>query len=291
MVSMNQVIAAADRMAAMPATVLRVAAALASGTADPDEIAALVRSDEVLTAAVLRRANSVAFGAQGRTFDLRQSIARLGSNNLSRIVMEQRSSDLFASRGEAFGLRRGALWRSGIGGAVGAELIARRVEPALAEQAYVAGLLRDIGKVALEAHFGHEYLKHLESHTAPARTFTECERLALGFDHAAVGREMALHWGLPQRLAEAIGRHHEPAGPEDPAHDALADIVHAADAVCLWAGLAVGHDGLAYRVAPHISRTVGLTRREAEAEIAHVWTEVRAVEDSLNAPPAQEKTA
>lgn len=290
MVSIEEIVKAGDRMTAMPASLMRVTGMLATGNTDPGELSEIIRSDEVLTAAVLRRANSVTFGSAGRVFDLQQSIVRLGSKHLTHVVMEQKTGEVFGESGAAFGLARGALWRSGIGGAIGAEFLARRVAPCEAGLAYVAGLLRDIGKIALECYFGMQYFTLLAPHTDPGRSFVECERIALGFDHATVGEALGLRWGLPERLCGAIRGHHEPPA-EGAGHDILIDIVHAADAVCLWAGLAVGHDGLAYNLAPHVRESLGLTRHEAEVEIAHVWTEVRKVEESLNAPRAQEKSA
>lgn len=291
MVSLNDIIKAGDRMTAMPAAVARVTGMLAAGNTDADELAEIIKSDEVLTAAVLRRANSVAFGSSGRVFDLRQSIVRLGTKNLTHVVMEQKATDVFGESGAAFGLARGALWRSGVGGAVGAELLAKKAAPEEAGLAYVAGLLRDIGKIALESSFGDRYFKLLAPRWDAARSFVEVERLALGFDHAQVGEAMARRWGLPERLCAAIRYHHEPPAPGEEQHDILNDIVHAADAICLWAGLAVGHDGLAYILAPHVRASLKLTRHEAELEIAHVWTEVKSIEESLNAPPAQEMSA
>lgn len=290
MVSMNDIVRAGARVAAMPASVAQVTAMLAAGVPDAAELEAIIRADEVLAAAVLRRANSACFGASGRTFDLRRSIVRLGAKPLGRVVLEQCASEALAGGDEAFGLVRGALWRSGIGGAIAAEMIAARHAPDDAGICYVGGLLRDIGKIALDAYFGGRYLPLIEAHAAQGLSFVECERRALGFDHAAVGAEMASAWGLPERLCEIIGRHHEPLGP-DAGGDVGADIVHAADAVCLWAGFAVGHDGMRYAVAPHVRATVGLTRHEAEREVAHVWAAVREIEQNLNAPTAQEKSA
>lgn len=291
MVSVTDIIRAGNRLSAMPTAVMRVSAMLASGNAESREIERIIKSDDVLAAAVLRRANSAIYGSASRTFDLHESIVRLGTRNLLHLIMEQKSANAFGTDGAAFGLRRGALWRSALGGAIGAELVAKRIHPDLAGLAYVAGLLRDIGKVAIEAFFGDMYFKMLSPHTHPDRTFVECERQAFGFDHAILGAEMVASWGLPDLLRDAIRRHHEPPPPQSPDHHPLNDIVHAADAVCLWAGLAVGHDGLAYKIAPHVRERIGLTRREAEFEIANVWTSVREIEQSINAHAVQEKSA
>ena len=101
MVSINDIIKAGDRMAAMPGTIVRLTTAIAQGNTDPEEITSLIKNDEVLTGAVLRRANSVSFGSQGRTHDLRASIVRLGTKNLMHLIMEQKASGIFGDSGAA----------------------------------------------------------------------------------------------------------------------------------------------------------------------------------------------
>ena len=285
-VNIQDVVRAAEQLSAMPASLLRVAAMLGSGRASIDEIAPIIRSDEVLAAAVLRRANSVSFAGAAGTFDLRQSIVRLGTRNLMHLIMELKASQGLANAGRAFGLRRGAMWRGAVGGAVAAEILARRSSDTDRDLCYVCSLLRDIGKLALEAYFRDGYLAFIEPHASPSRTFVECERLAIGFDHAQVGAALAARWGLPERVCAIIRRHHEPA-PPGPGHDDAADIVHASDALCMWAGLAVGDDGLAYTIAPHVRGRLRLDRHTVEGEVAEVWMLVRQIELSLTTPPAQ----
>jgi putative nucleotidyltransferase with HDIG domain len=280
MASMNDILSV-DRLPAMPAAMAKLIPMLLDPKTEWDALEKVVRQDEAMTAAVLRLANSVMYGSAGKQFDLKRAMPRLGRDTLRRCVLQQQVSGFSAGDNAAFGLQRGAMWRSALGGAIVAEKLARdggSVDPSLA---FMCGLLRDIGKLALNVAFGAEYLPMVSAQAADGRSFIEAEQLALGFDHAKVGAGLARKWKLPERLVLAIQTHHAPPLPSEPGHDVLFDIVHAADTICRWAGLGVGVDGLEYRLAEHVRAELKLDRRTAEREIAMVWEKLREAEESL----------
>jgi len=92
--------------------------------------------------------------------------------------------------------------------------------------------------------------------------FVEAERRWLGIDHAEVGAELLRHWGLPDRLVQACRWHHDPDGAPEPS--TAADLVHAADALSLAAGLGVGIDGLRVRVCPGVVERQNLNLARVE---------------------------
>jgi HD-like signal output (HDOD) protein len=290
MVSLNRIIDSVRDLPALPGAVLQVAAMISSGDAEPEELERIIRSDEALSTLILRAANSAFFGAGGRVLNLNESIVRLGYRRVLRIALDQKSSAIFEQSGAAFGLRRGELWRGAVGGAHAAELLAREHHYDHPDLAYLAALLRDIGKLAIDACFGSSYVDVLADFLDPHKSFVECEREAFGVDHASIGADLAQHWSLPQPLVNAIRYHHEPPA-EPPAHDRLFDIVHAADVLCLWAGLAVGHDGLQYTLAPHVRDGLGLERQEAEADVASIWASVHELQTAMHQTLTQEHSA
>jgi len=289
MASMNELIDGLRGLAALPQTVLRVTTMLTGGNASTAEIEHVARNDEALSLAILRRANSARFGRPGCTFTLHESIARLGTSALLKIVLEQKAAGMFADRGEAYGLQRGQLWRSAIGGAIAAERVAQRANFGNPGLAFVCALLRDVGKLAFDAHFGTRYMLLIEAHANSGRQFVEMERSAFGFDHARLGAELVMRWGLPQRIADAIAFHHDPP-TSPPAQDVLFDIVHAADIISLWAGLAIGCDGMQYKLANHVRVGLKLDRPAAEHIISEVWNKLRESEVKM-APPARKGVA
>ncbi len=288
MADIGQILDKIDRLPALPSSVVCVTDMLTSGATDLGEIEQIVRHDEALSMAILRYANSARYGRPGRMFDLKQSIVRLGGKILMKIVLEQEASALFASAGAAYGLRRGAMWRGALGGALAADQIARTQNFADKELCFLCGLVRDVGKLVMDMHFGNEYLSVITKHVQPELTFVECERAAFGFDHAQLGGELAGRWGLPKRICKTIRFHHEPP-VEEPDHDLLIDIVHAADIICLWAGLALGHDGLQYRLAPHVRDGLSLDRREAELDISLTWCRLHEIEESMESALVKEQ--
>lgn len=267
MATLNEAILSLDRLPALPSTSVRLVAMLANGgtRADLREIEAVIRADESVVASVLRLANSAAFGTPGRTFSLGESVRRLGTRMLAKIALETQVSGQLANAGVSYGLRRGSLAESAIGGAIAAETLARRhrVDP---ELAFVAALLRDIGKLAIDAIAGPDALERIAAQ-AEARPFLAFEREAFGADHAELGAMLCERWGLPAEIVRAVRGHHEPPSSGT---DPVTDVVHAADCVARWAGLGLGCDGLLYTFDAGARERLATTRDELEALVADV---------------------
>lgn len=270
-----------DRLPALPAAIARLVPLLSDENSTVQELLPIIEMDEALSMAVMKLGNSAAFGAPRRVFSLKESVVRLGRRRLRALIMEQQTAPLFAKAGGSFGLERGALWRGALGGAYAAESMARdRNEPS-PDVFFLCALLRDVGKIVLDQHFGPAYMTRVKQELTRGISFVEAEKIAVGFDHAEVGAALAQRWKLPERVADAVRHHHEPPGPETGKNDALFDVVHAADILCLWAGLAVGGDGLCYRLADHVRVSLGLDRDTAESRIAAMCERLRQAEEEL----------
>lgn len=286
MAGIDKIIQDVEQLPALPSSVAKVTAMLSDGVADMDGIQQVIRHDEALCTAVLRMANSAMYGIPGRTFELRDSLVRLGGKTLMKLVLEQKLSHIYDGAGSAYGLRRGALWRGALGGALAAELVATSHGFEQSELAFLCGLVRDIGKLAMDSHFGSAYADIMDHHDDPDRNYLECERDAFGADHAEVGAALAELWRLPERVVDAIRYHHQPPA-EEALHDDLFDLVHAGDVICLWAGLAIGHDGLQYSLAPHVRGRFIVDRKAAECEVAETWMRLTSLEEALGDAPVQ----
>ncbi len=280
MADLNDIINGLDSLPVLPSTSARLISMLGNHDVDMSEVADIVRIDESLSIAVLRYANSAAYGTPGREFNLRESIVRLGSQTLSKIVLQQQVGRVVSRSCKAFDMSREAMWRSAIGGAVAAENLAKRHCPDDRDLCFVGALLRDVGKLVLDLKFGEHYADSVAKYLTPETTFVDAERQAFGTDHAEVGAALCRHWELPERIALAVQFHHEPPVP-GVGHDVLIDVVHAADLISLWSGLGLGQDGLRYELAPHVKTSLSMSRRTVEKEIAAMWSAVRSIEDTL----------
>ena len=258
--SLTDIAATLDSLPPLPAAAMRLLQVLHEPDADLDEAVAIIRTDESLTASVLRTANSAAFGAPGRTLDLRAAVVRLGARAVARFALEIAAAPTFRDAGATFEIRRGELWRAAIGGARAAEELANRcgADP---ERCFVAALLRDIGRLAFDQHLRDT--AQGVPRPAEGEDFLDFETRTFGVDHATLGAALASRWGLPTEVVVAIEHHHRlPA--RDEGGELTLDVVHLADAAARFAGLGLGCDGLLYPVSQGAMDRLGVDREDLE---------------------------
>lgn len=286
LIDIEQVVAS---LPVLPSSSSRVMALLASGSYDMRELEDLVRFDEGLCAVVLRVGNSVRYGVPGRELALRECVVRLGAHRLMQLVLELDVGSLVEQAGVSYGLRRHSMWRGSVGGAVVAEHLAKEHLADRGESCFVGALLRDIGKLAIDATVGEPM--ELFGDDVPSGSQLDAERAEFGMDHTQAGVAVAERWHLPERFVSCIRHHHGPPGPGAATADPVLDIIHAADAVCLWAGLGVGYDGLAYEIAPHVRSGVLRSGEHVQELIALAWDRINELESSMGMTHARKHSA
>ncbi len=274
---MNKLLGGLERLPALPATAARAISLLSQGNSSAAEIERIFRADEGLAAATLRRANSASYAnGSKRSFGLKESIARLGNRVLMRLALEQQASNTMRDGGKSYGLERGALWRSSLGGAAVAEKLAQESGQADPDLCFSAALLRDIGKLAVDTLSHGE--RAVSWNSGVDRPFVDVERDRFGADHAQIGAFLAEKWSMPQEIVLAVRHHHLP--PESPT-SWICDIVHCADCIARWAGLGIGDDGMCHPLSPRARDAVGIHRERVEALAAYALEFVNTIERDL----------
>jgi len=238
-----------------------VLSALLSRVEDPRhtlrDLTDVIRVDPALTAAVLQLSNSVFYARAGHEFaTIDDAVLRIGETDLVRVVVGRLSG--WVSRGDTdgYGLARELLWRRGLMVAVAADELARRTaQPS--GIAFTAGLLIDIGKIALGASLGDHADEVRERMSTTDDDFATIERAVLGDDHADVGARLAAQWRFPDTIVQAIRYHHRPTAA--PRLTGLVALVHVADIVAMQCGAPVGMDDLRYTLEEEAVQTLALS--------------------------------
>lgn len=231
-------------------------------TSDPKttipELASAISADQVLTAKALRMANSAYYGYARRIFSIEDALVILGFNTVRDLVLAASVYNVLDRELQGYFLPKGELWRHSMGTALLARLLARKLAAPLADQAFIAGLLHDIGKIILNYYMKDKFAQVIAMVEEENIPFMIAENRILGFDHAAVGARVAEKWNLPDELVEAIANHHQPG--EAKMNAKLSSIVHVADAASMSMGIGLGGDGMLYPFEDFAVQELSLTR-------------------------------
>lgn len=190
------------------------------------EMARIVSSDQVLSARILRLANSPSYGFY-RVSTITNAMILLGVNVVKSLAI---ASSIFAiMEKDSVGL-----WKHSLGVGVAANLIARKLGLPECEEIATAGLLHDIGRVIIRTKCSDAEQDILELVRTRRMFTTEAEREIIDTDHAEVGGWLATSWFLPATLSEPISFHHDVAKSEK--HRVKTAAVHIADALIKASG-------------------------------------------------------
>jgi two-component system, NtrC family, sensor kinase len=200
-----------ETLPTLPVVSLEVIRRALSPAASFEDLAEVIELDPPLTAIVLRIANSQPHGRAGNITSLKIALSKIGYPVLREVALSVPALDLFSGQEAEYGLNPEELWRHSIGTAVWAKELACRVSPAVnPEEAFVSGLLHDIGKVFLCSHLKESYRKAVSRGLEKKIPLYRAEREAFGYDHADVGRWILENWKIPVLYRNVIQYHHNP---------------------------------------------------------------------------------
>jgi putative nucleotidyltransferase with HDIG domain len=172
------------------------------------EIEQLLRLDPVLVARVLRMVNSAYYQLRHPVSSLTKAIVVLGIKNLRNLVIIDALKNLFLSKNKNDDVSR-RLWLHSSAVGVGAEMICRRVYRLPGEDAFLAGLLHDIGLLVEAQVYPQDFQAVMAYYRDSEMGLLACERAILGTDHCAVGCYLASVWQFPAVVQQAIIDHHQ----------------------------------------------------------------------------------
>jgi putative nucleotidyltransferase with HDIG domain len=224
------------KITALPEVVARLLKMFDDPEITAAQVSEIVIKDPALVTRLLRVANSAYYGGGGNVGTVQQAIVKLGFRTAKAVVL---STGVYSSLGKSVprGLNLRPFWQHSLEVAVASMLIAEDICPRQSEEAFVAGLLHDIGRVGLAIAFPDEFQKLVSSQSGGWTT--EREVSIFGVGHQELGAFLAARWNFPESLQSAIRSHHEApeTKPEDPKERvplcvALADTV----ARSSWAG-------------------------------------------------------
>lgn len=224
-----------------------------------------VWKDQAICVNVLRICNSFQPGFRHKVQNMSNAASLLGLDTLRHIVIVASSCKLYDESLKGYSTEKGNLSKHSICCAMVSRLIARRKSIGDPGVFFTAGLLHDIGKVILDQYAFENFNLVMDRVINEAKTFLEAENEILGCDHTQIGGIVAMEWGLPQALVEAISFHHKPE--EALKNTEVVSVVHIANKICSMFGAGSGASALVDPPHEYAMSTVDLRAEDVEAII------------------------
>lgn len=213
-------------LATLPECVQAAFALLEDPEVDLKKIADLLGGDPAISARVLAVANSAFFCVRGRVGSLGAALRNIGIRGVRHIIVTATVLEIFG-RGQREAIE--AIWSHAARTAAWAGNLGRALRLHIADEAFTAGLLHDIGKLAIIQYFP-DLAEKIRVRAARGENFQEAESAVIGMNHAEIGVFVAQFWKFPPETQEAIARHHDSVADLRilPSLRPLARMVHAA---------------------------------------------------------------
>lgn len=219
----------------LPTAAHRVLKLTEDEDAPAEQIREALQGDPVLVARLLRRLNSSYYALSRKVVDLKTAISLLGLREIRNLALTVFVSRFYDANGSYGSYTRQNLWSHSVGVAAAARLVARVCGRAVPEEAYISGLLHDIGLILLDQSLRKHFVRVVD--TIDPQTPTHIvENRIFTFDHALLGGFVARKWNFPEQVADAITFHHQPWCYTGPHRDAVY-VVAVANYLCSRVGL------------------------------------------------------
>lgn len=194
-----------QELSSLPQTLAEVIRVSRDDDSSARDLSSVLMRDPAMTAKVLRMANSPYFGAGRKISSVTQAVMTLGMRAVIALALSASIYDLTGKWASA--IDRVRFWRHSLCVAIAARDIATAVRYGSPEEAFVAGLLHDIGMLVLEKSFPDKYAR-LWRQTESGEKLHDLEDKVWGTNHARIGQFLLEQWHVPDTICTAVGRHH-----------------------------------------------------------------------------------
>ena len=221
-------------IATLPEVTIRIIQVVQDPRSTAHDLHQIVCNDPALSSRVLRVVNSAFYGLPGQIGSIDRAIMLLGLNAVKNIAIAASLSKMFKSGVGCDALTGKDLWMHSV--AVGAtnKLLTAAIGLALPDEAFLAGLIHDLGLVAI-MQSQPKQVPEIVQRAQAGGSFRRAEQEVLGADHQAIGMALTTRWKFPRSFQYVAGYHHEPR--ELAAENRLlAAVTHVSDILCARGG-------------------------------------------------------
>jgi putative nucleotidyltransferase with HDIG domain len=257
-----------SEVSSLPTLAMRIFDVASDPNTDAEDLTRVLENDPALAARVVRTANSAFYGLKRKVPDLFSCVMLLGFKEVRNLALTVYVAGLFRETSGYGCYQRQGLWNHLVATAAVARFLCKRVRRREAEDAYLAGLLHDLGYILLDQYL-HARFRNVIDQLNERTPTDEIEQSNLGFDHSELGARVAEKWRFPEILVTAIRYHHHTAECPGDERDIL-NSVALANYICHLKGITSLGMANCHCPPDSVFNELGI----AKDELALLWTDI-----------------
>ncbi len=211
----------------LPSIAVQILQVVEDDNSNADDLLAVIEQDPNIAIQLMKVVNSAYCGIRGGVGDLKMAISLLGTENVRNLALTVSIGEIYNRPTTVGEINPAHLWNHSVCVATLSRNIAKRQHIGNHEEAYLIGLLHDLGLIFVNQFLG-KLLPKIFLLYRTGVDFYEAEKRVLGFDHVQLGAQVALKSGLPNRHVLAIDYHRQPQSCPKEGRE-LAHAVYVAD--------------------------------------------------------------
>lgn len=275
-------------LTSFPDVYFRVSEALQSPKSSVSHIADLISRDTALSATLLKLANSAIYGVPAKVDSISRATALIGGRALSVLALGVSAVQNFRDIPVEW-VNMESFWKHSVSVAVIAQILASKKNPRVIEQAFVAGMLHDIGRLVLYRHAPFTMARLISASAERKIPLAAMEKEVLGFDHGELGGKLLERWNFPLSLSDMVLQYH---GPKEQIKTFPSALLAAADIIA--AAIGEGNSGSlhaspipdsVWKVVDLPCSVIDMTARQAHRQITEIYSLFKGGDDDGKTVP------
>ncbi len=225
-----------SHIATLPEITLKIIELVENPRSTTQDLNRLISNDPALVSRILKVVNSAFYGLPGQIGSINRAIVLLGLNAVKNIVIAASLTKLFRGGHVSPHFSAKDLWSHSIAVGVFSKMIVTKLTNDLPDEAFLAGLIHDIG-ILVELQSLREPLVEVAERASRENVrYIDLETQIIGVDHQALGAALTLKWKFPRSFQYVTGFHHNPMALAQECRW-LTNVIHVADHICAREGL------------------------------------------------------
>jgi HD-like signal output (HDOD) protein len=275
--SVESIISMSPNIATMPEVTVKIIDIVENPKSKMQDLNDVIRNDAALTSRILKVVNSAIYSLPTQVGNIDRAIVLLGLSAVKNIAIATSMTHLFTGKTEMGGFSLIEVWRHSVAMGVGAKLVYSARNCAGGDEAFLAGLIADLGLLIERQSVESLLAQVIRKYADHGGDFCALEREIIGADHQQFGRAITKKWRFPETLCNTNGNHHDPLSLPKSDRE-LPLVVHVADV--LACRLQVGFCTMSadQEIDPAVMTELGMTNEMLDSVSAQMPEQIKVAE-------------